>query len=159
MKKIIKLLILNGVFFAAYAQESKPFATFVGTSPCGNIIKPLLGIKDDNECDFAKWTMTLSPQKANAPAAVKLVYRFGISKPNTSGFMDERKAEFSGHWTIQKGTKTKPNATVYQITLHGIDKNLLFVKLSDNSIHMLDSQRGLMIGNAGHSYTFNKAKL
>ncbi|RFS16652.1 hypothetical protein [Emticicia sp. C21] len=159
MKKIIQLLILNGVFFVAYAQEVKPFATFVGTSPCGNIIKPLLGIKDDKECDFTKWTMTLSPQKANAPAAVKLVYRFGMSRSNTSGFIDEKKAEFSGHWTIQKGTKTKPNAIVYQVTLHGIDKNLLFVKLSDNSIHLLDSQRGLMIGNSGYSYTFSKAKL
>ena len=75
MKKIIKLLILNGVFFVAYAQETKPFATFVGTSPCGNIIKPLLGIKDDNECDFTKWTMTLYQPKTNRPALVKLVYR------------------------------------------------------------------------------------
>lgn len=158
MKKILIILILAGVFFASYAQDSKPFATYVGTSPCGNIIKPLLGIKDDSECEFTKWTMTLSQQKVNAPAEVKLVYRFGIGKPNTSGFMEEKRVEFSGHWTIQKGTKTKPNAIVYQITLHGIDKNLLFVKLSNNSIHMLDSQRGLMIGNAGHSYTFNKAK-
>jgi hypothetical protein len=158
MKKLIQFLVLNGVFFATYAQETKPFATFVGTSPCGNIIKPLLGIKDDNECEFAKWTMTLAPQKTNAPADVKLVYRFGLSKPNTSGFMDEKKAEFSGHWTIRKGTKTKPNAIVYQVTLHGIEKNLLFVKLSDNSIHLLDSQLGLMIGNSGYSYTFSKAK-
>ena len=159
MKKIIKLLILNGVFFVAYAQETKPFATFVGTSPCGNIIKPLLGIKDDNECDFTKWTMTLYQPKTNRPALVKLVYRYGISRPNTSGFMDEKRAEFEGHWTIQKGTKAKPNATVYQVTLHKIDKNLLFVKLSDNAIHLLDSQRGLMIGNSGYSYTFSKAKL
>ena len=164
MKNYLKYLIISCVCFLSatislVAQDSKPFATYVGTSPCGNIIKPLLSVKDDKDCDFTKWTMRLYPQKANEPALAKLVYRYGVSKPNTSGFIDEKRAEFEGHWTIQKGTKAKPNATVYQVTLHQVDKNLLFVKLSDNAIHLLDSQRNLMIGNAGHSYTFSKAKL
>lgn len=158
MKYYLKYFTIVGIVFVSCVQALKPFAIYVGTSPCGNIIKPLLGIKDDNECEFTKWSLTLYPQKTNAPSAVKLVYRYGIGKPNTSGFVDERKAEFDGHWTIKKGTKTKPEATVYQITLHGVDKNLLFVKLSDKAIHLLDSQRNLMIGNSGHSYTFSKAK-
>ncbi|HEY1054739.1 MAG TPA: hypothetical protein VGE24_06370 [Emticicia sp.] len=158
MKNLIKLLLLNGIFFASFAQDSRPFVTYVGTSPCGNILKPFLGVANEPDCEFTKWTMTLYPQKANAPAAVKLVYRYGVGKPNTSGFMDEKRAEFEGHWTIEKGMKAKPDAIVYQVTLHTIDKNLLFVKLSDNSIHLLDSQRRLMVGNSGHSYTFNKAK-
>lgn len=163
MKNYLKYLLTSSACFLSasislFAQDAKPFAVFVGTSPCGNILKPLLGVANEPECDFAKWTMTFSPQKTNTPALVKLVYRYGVSKPNTSGFMDEKKAEFEGHWTIQKGTKTKPDAIVYQVTLHKLDKNLLFVKLSDNAIHLLDSQRGLMIGNASHSYTFNKAK-
>jgi hypothetical protein len=159
MKNLFIVVVLNGVFFVSYAQNPQPLATYVGTSPCGNILKPFLGVANEPDCDFTKWTMTLYPQKTNAPAAVKLVYRYGVSKPNTSGFTDEKSAEFEGHWTILKGTKTKPNATVYQITLHKADKNLLFVKLSDNAIHLLDSQRGLMIGNSGYSYTFSKAKL
>lgn len=158
MKNYLKYFAIVGLFFFSFVQDSKPFAVYVGSSPCGNIIKPLLGIKDDNECEFTKWSLTLYPQKTNAPAAVKLVYRYGIGKPNTSGFINEKKAEFAGHWTIQKGTKTKPETTVYQITLHGVDKNLLLVKLSDNAIHLLDSQRNLMIGNSGYSYTFSKAK-
>src|SRR6218665_1403175 len=162
MKTYFKYILISSLCFLSdsftlHAQDTQPFATYVGTSPCGNILKPFLGIANEPDCDFTKWTMTLYPQKANAPAAVKLVYRYGVSRPNTSGFMDEKKAQFEGHWTIQKGTKTKPNATVYQVTLHGIDKNLLFIKLSDNSIHLLDSQRGLMIGNSGYSYTFSKA--
>jgi hypothetical protein len=143
---------------ALFAQDSEPFATYVGTSPCGNILKPFLGVANEPECDFTKWTMILYPQKNDAPALVKLVYNYGVRRPNTTGFMDEKKAEFEGHWTIRQGTKTKPNATVYQITLHNIDKNLLFVKLNDNAIHLLDSQRNLMIGNAGYSYTFSKQK-
>lgn len=158
MKNYLKYFAIVGLFFFSFVQDSKPFAVYVGSSPCGNIIKPLLGIKDDNECEFTKWSLTLYPQNTNAPAAVKLVYRYGIGKPNTSGFIDEKKAEFAGHWTIQKGTKAKPEATVYQITLHGVDKNLLLVKLSDNAVHLLDSQRNLMIGNSGYSYTFSKAK-
>ncbi len=163
MNNYLKYIIINSICFhctilSLYAQDAKPFATYVGTSPCGNILKPFLGVANEPECDFTKWTMTLYPQKDNAPALVKLVYQYGVSRPNTSGFMKEKRAEFEGHWTIQKGTKTKPNATVYQLTIHKPDKNLLFVKLNDNLIHLLDSQRNLMIGNAGHSYTFSKRK-
>jgi len=158
MKTFLISIILSSAFFGLSAQETKPLAVYVGTSPCGNIIKSLLGVKEESECDFTKWTLTLYPQKANDPAPAKLVYRYGVSKPNTTGFMDEKKVEFEGHWTIQKGMHNKPNAIVYQVTLHHVDKNLLFVQLSDNAIHMLDSQRNLMIGNAGHSYTFSKAK-
>lgn len=163
MKNYLKYIIISSICFLSttvslYAQDAKPFATYVGTSPCGNILKPFLGVANETECDFTKWTLTLYQPKTNRPAMVKLVYRYGVSKPNTSGFMDEKRAEFEGHWTIQKGTKTKPNATVYQITIHKLDKNLLFVKLNDNLIHLLDSQRNLMIGNAGHSYTFSKQK-
>ena len=163
MKKLIKYLLLSTAFLSLsmqvlLAQNDKPFATYLGTSPCGNILKPFLGVANEPDCDFTKWTLTLYQPKANRPAMVKLVYRYGVSRPNTSGFKDEKKAEFEGHWTIQKGTKAKPNATVYQVTVHKLDKNLLFLKLSDNSIHLLDSQRGLMIGNAGYSYTFSKQK-
>lgn len=163
MKKNLRYLIISSIGFLSATislsgQDSKPFAVYVGTSPCGNILKPFLGVANEPECEFAKWTMTLYPQKANAPALVKLVYRYGIGRPNTSGFMDEKRAVFEGHWTTQKGTRLKPDATVYQITVHHLDKNLLFVKLSDNAIHLLDSQRNLMIGHAGHSYTFSKQK-
>ena len=163
MKNYLKYLIISSMCFlsatiSGSAQDAQPFATYVGTSPCGNILKPFLGVANEPDCDFTKWTLTLYQPKTNRPAMVKLVYRYGISKPNTSGFMDEKRAEFEGHWTIQKGTKTKPNATVYQVTVHKIDKNLLFVKLTDNAIHLLDSQRNLMIGNSGHSYTFSKPK-
>lgn len=163
MKNYLRYLLISSACFLSvtnnlFAQDAKPFATYVGTSPCGNILKPYLDVANEPECDFTKWTMTLYPQKPNAPAPVKLVYQYGVSRPNTSGFIDEKRAEFDGHWTIQKGTGTKPDATVYQVTLHKLDKNLLFVRLDDNLIHLLDSQRNLMIGNASHSYTFSKQK-
>ncbi|RYU96638.1 hypothetical protein [Emticicia agri] len=163
MKNYFKPVIVSSVCLLLttvnlFAQDAKPLATYVGTSPCGNILKPFLGIANEPDCDFTKWTLTLYQPKADRPAMVKLVYQYGVSRPNTSGFKDEKRAEFEGHWTIQKGTKTKPNAMVYQVTIHTLDKNLLFLKLSDNVIHLLDSQRGLMIGNSGYSYTLSKQK-
>jgi hypothetical protein len=163
MTNPLRLLLFSAtfIFFSTeilWAQEDKPVAIYIGTSPCGNILKPFLGVANEPDCDFTRWTITLYPQKDNAPALVRLVYQYGVSRPNTTGFMNEKKAEFEGYWTIQKGTKTKPDANIYQLTLHKTDKNLLFVQLSENVIHLLDSQRTLMIGNAGYSYTFSKQK-
>ena len=49
MKTPLKYLLLGATFLflstkLLMGQEAKPFATYAGTSPCGNILKPFLGV-------------------------------------------------------------------------------------------------------------------
>jgi hypothetical protein len=148
------LLITTSLF----AQEFKPIAVFAGTSPCGNILKPFLGIANESECDFTKWTLTLNQTDNSTPSTFTLLYRFGVSKPSTPGFIDEKIQKFEGKWSITKGTQAYANAPVYELIVNNSNKTLSFVKMDDNLIHLLDSKKNLMIGNSGYSYTFNKMK-
>lgn len=142
-----------------YTQTAAVFGHFVGSSPCGNVIRPLLQMSEKEECDFTKWQITLYQDPVSkTPTVFKLKALYGLSQPNTSGFIGggiSREAE--GKWSIVKGTKTNPEAVVYQLNPDRPALFLSFVKMDDNVIHLLYTDKSLMIGNAGYSYTFNKA--
>ncbi len=143
-----------------YAQNPAVFGYFVGSSPCGNVIRPLLKMPVGEACDFTKWRLTLyQDSTTKAPTTFKLSCQYGVSQPNTSGFIGGGTSiEAEGKWTIVKGSKTNPEAVVYQLNPDKPEITLLFVKMDDNVIHLLYSDKSLMIGNASYSYTFNKAK-
>jgi hypothetical protein len=61
-----------------------------------------------------------------------------------------------GGWDIVKGTKTDPNADVYQLYSEDSQVAVSFVKMSDDLLHVLDRDKTLMVGNAAWSYTLNR---
>ena len=155
MKSIINFAIISAltVFVNThlYSQTSTE-GIFVGSSPCGNNLKPLFGIPADGTCEYAKWTITLYP---NATFHISCLY--GDSKPNTSDFIGGgKKVEFDGKWQMQKGTKANENAVIYMLTLDKPNYQLSFVKLDENIIHLLDANKNLMIGNSGYNFTFSR---
>ncbi|MDB4919021.1 MAG: hypothetical protein JWQ54_1004 [Mucilaginibacter sp.] len=69
-----------------------------------------------------------------------------------------KKAEAEGRWIITKGTKANRNAVVYQLNPGKGKSAIFFVKMDDNILHLLYSDKSLMIGNSGWSYTLNRIK-
>ena len=66
------------------------------------------------------------------------------------------KSEAEGRWAIVRGTKTNPDAIVYQLNPDKPGMELSFLKLSDNLLHIVDQNEKLMIGNEFFSYTLNR---
>jgi hypothetical protein len=66
------------------------------------------------------------------------------------------KTETEGKWKIVRGTKTNPDAVLYQLNPDKSKMSLSFLKLNDNLLHILDQNEKLMIGNEFHSYTLNR---
>jgi len=79
-----------------------------------------------------------------------------MTRPNTNGFSNGSTLEMHGKWSIIKGAAMSPEAIVYRLDPAPGGKPIHFVKLADDLLHLLDSEKRLMVGNPGWSYTFNK---
>ena len=131
---------------------------FVGTTPCGQMIRPMHKVSREADCALVKWTLTLYQDPLTLkPTTYKLssINRFIVkgtnmySEPGT-------KSETEGKWTIVSGTKTDPNSIVYRLESDKPETSMSFLKLSDKLIHLLDIKEKLMIGNESFSYTLSR---
>ena len=131
---------------------------FVGSSPCSDVTRALLNIPATANCELIKWKLILY-QDLNtlAPTTYKLNCVYGLPKQGTNGLSGGgTKVELEGKWTVGKGTKTSPFAVVYQLDPNKSHRSVSFLKVDQNLLHLLDRDGGLMIGNAGWSYTLNR---
>ena len=138
---------------------------FAGTTPCGNIIRPLHNITPEPDCQLeeckcflVEWELILYMDAASKePTRFKLkgINRYSVKETNMYSEPGV-KSEAEGKWTIIRGTKTDPNAVLYQLNPDKPGINLSFLKLNDNLIHIVDQNEKLMIGNEFHSYTLNR---
>ena len=138
---------------------------FAGTTPCGNVIRPLHKINpepdcplEDCKCMMVEWELTLyMDANTKVPTHYKLkgVNRYTVKETNMysePGINNEAE----GRWAIVQGTKINPNAIYYQLNPDKPGLGLSFLKLSDNLLHIVDENEKLMIGNEFFSYTLNR---
>lgn len=137
------------------AGDSSVFGVFVGSSPFGESIWSLLQIPADADSDLIQWRLTLyQDAKALTPAGYKLYCDYGATAPGTPGLQKKKNTvEREGQWTTSKGTKSNPDAVVYE--LNGA---VSFFKVDDHILHVLNRDRSLMIGTGGWSYTLNRVE-
>ena len=166
MKQLKLLLITSSLFFVVMnscSQQNNPGASsilgvFVASTPCSQGSRPLPGISVNTDCELIKWKLTLYQDKsAKLPGTFELHFTYGLPKQGTTGFIEGgKKGEMNGTWTIIKGMGTNSNAIVYQLSDNKTGKTISLLKLSDNLLHLLDSDQHLMIGSAAWSYTLNR---
>jgi len=92
-----------------------------------------------------------------SPTTYTLESTYGPSQANSLGPAGGgTPIEMKGKWSIVKGTKSDPDADVYQ--LHSEDSRVAvsFVKMSNDILHILNRDKTLMLGNAAWSYTLNR---
>ncbi|HMF71327.1 MAG TPA: hypothetical protein VK616_07615 [Flavitalea sp.] len=146
------------------AKDSSAF--FAGTTPCNNIIRPLNKIAPEADCAWnechcfmVEWKLTLySDPLTRKPTSYKLISinRFTVRETNMYS-QPGTKTESEGKWAIIHGSKTNPEAIVYQLNPDKPEISLSFLKLSDNLLHIVDQDGRLMIGNEFWSYSLNRA--
>ncbi len=126
---------------------------FVGTTPCGQIIRPMHKVSQQADCALVKWTLTLYQDPVSGkPTTYKLssINRFIVkgtnmySEPGT-------KSDRTGKWSIVRNA----DQIIYKLETDK-ETSISFRKISDKLIHILDNNGRLMIGNDGWSYTLSQ---
>jgi hypothetical protein len=137
----------------SFASEASVVGVFCGSSPCGEAIRQVLQIPTNGAPDIIEWKLTLyQDPKTQAPSRYELRCDYGSTAPNQPGLAKGRKTlERQGTWTTGKGTKSNPDATVYE--LNGA---VSFLQVDANVLQVLNADRSLMNGTGGWSYTLNR---
>lgn len=113
---------------------------YTASTPAGQAVRDFLGINQGDSIDFIRWQLRILDKKE-----FNLSCSYGLSKPNTNGFIDEKKVSLSGIVSSQGGV----------IMLNNAGKLLAMQVLSDNIMHLLNRDGSMMVGNGGWSYTLN----
>jgi hypothetical protein len=146
-----------------YRKESS--VVFAGTTPCGNVIRPLYKISPEADCPLeeckcimVEWELILyTDSNTKEPTRYKLkgINRYTVKETNMYS-EPGIKTEAEGKWGIMRGTKSNPGAIFYQLNPDKPGMDLRFLKLGDNLLHIVDQNGKLMIGNEFFSYTLNR---
>ena len=141
------------------------FMVFAGTTPCGNLIRPIHKINPEPDCPLneckcmmVEWQLTLYVDaNIKEPTRYKLngISRYTVKETNMYS-EPGIKSDAEGKWAIVRGTKTNPNAIFYQLNPDKPGMHLKFLKLSDSLLHIVDQNEKLMIGNEFFSYTLSR---
>ena len=151
-------IVLN--FTSAHIPLSPDPEIFAGSTPCDRVMRPLLDIPADMDCEFVKWNLLLFRNPENQSRNnFKLNVSYGIAKGGTQGFTDTSiSTEFRGKWSSRKNIGKLPGASILDLEPNGQKQIISFLKLDKNLLHLLDSEDKLMIGNAAWSYTLNRTR-
>ena len=139
-------------------ESSSVLGIFVASTPCSQGTRPLPGIPGTGDYELIKWKLTLyQDESGKTPTTFKLNCIYGMPQQGTTGFIGGGKSiEMDGKWTITHGRGSDPNAIVYRLSDTKTNQAISFLKLSNDLLHLLDSDQHLMIGNAAWSYTLNR---
>lgn len=131
---------------------------FEGITPCSGLARPLPQIPADTDCEQMIWKLTLYQDPGTgAPTTYSLKSAYGLPKQNTNDLVGGgTPIEMEGTWTITTGTRTDPDAVVYQLNPGDPQTRVSFLKVSDHLLHVLNSEKSLLVGNGAWSYTLNR---
>jgi hypothetical protein len=136
------------------AIDPKAKMIFEGTTPGVTAERAFLKIPLNERCDFIRWKLILlqdATTKAATTFTLQREYGFYVDN-RTDRSMGQ--ATIEGTWEIAKVADLKAGTIVYR--LHANSSSISFLQLDGNLLHLLDSGKGLMIGNGGQSFTLSR---
>jgi hypothetical protein len=116
---------------------------YTGSTPAGATVRTFLGINAADSIDFIRWKLNLTDFRE-----FTLACSYGISKPNTNGFIDEKKVALKGSAKLNNGV----------LSLQVTDRQLSMQVLNANIMHLLHQDGTMIVGNGGWSYTLNSVR-
>lgn len=138
------IAFIAGLFVAVYGLVFSAFnereMNYTASTPANKTVRQFLGIDQKDSVDFIRWYLKISDENQ-----FELNCSYGIGKPNTNGFIDEKKVQL-------KGSVKREGTT---LNLHANGRSLAFHVLNDNLLHILNEDKTMMQGNGGWSYTLN----
>jgi hypothetical protein len=173
MKFFFKLLLSAGmlVTVTACATGISPTTTaspvpdgpslhgvFEGITPCSSLTRPLPQIPADSNCEQMIWKIILYQDPVtSAPTIYTLHSAYGVPQQGTNGLAGGGTSiTMEGSWAVLTGTKLDPDAVVYQLNPDTPQTAVSFLKLDADILHVLSSDKTLLVGNGAWSYTLNR---
>lgn len=143
-------VLTSGSYGALTDENLTPQMIFTGRSPCQEMAREL-NHPVASDCFKLKWLLTLQRDpKTLAPTTYKL--RGTLYHNDNTGAEHPRE----GKWRVIKGTRTNPNAVVYQLEAFGPDGPISLLKTDPNVLFFIRKDGSLLIGNEDFSYTLNR---
>src|SRR5687768_484125 len=137
MKTVISILAV----LIALSGSNKDITYVASTPAYHKVVRNFLGISLTDSIDFIRWKLVFRDNQ------YELLCKYGIGKPNTPGFIDEKSVSFSG--------VVKKENNYYTLTNAG--KTLSIAELNNNILHLADENKKLLVGTAGWSYALNNS--
>jgi hypothetical protein len=147
------LLLLPLFAVSAVAQVPAPSAEggiYIGSTPCGAQVLRFLGIPPQQKCDLVRWELSLAVDAKNAapgPATVQVEY--GVDG------LPLTKLRRDLTWVAANGTAERKDAQVVELKRGAASLKLW--RISDETLHFLDSKNQLLVGNGGFGYALSFA--
>ena len=134
------------------------YGVFQANTPCSSQARPLPQIPTNTDCEQMIWHLVLYQDPATgAPTTYRLESAYGLPKQGTNELVGGgTPIMMEGNWTITTGTKSDPEATVYELNTNDPQTTVSFLKVSDDLIHILSSEKTLLVGNGAWGYTLNR---
>jgi hypothetical protein len=121
------------------AADSTLEGVFEGRTPCAPVALQFTGFPATG-CEKIKWELTLYREAATG-------------RPGTYRYRGTR-ASRAGDWSVTRGSAGDPAATVYELS-YG-DAVLYLLRIDENILLVMDTDRTLLVGDASWSYTLNR---
>ena len=135
MKLIATFLSFTLLVSCANSKETN----YTASTPAAPLVRTFLGISLADSIDFIRWKLSLTDKKYSLECS------YGIGKPNTNGFYDEKKVVLSGI------VKRENNNYILENGNHV----LKLVELNANLLHIVNNDNTLLKGGGGWSYALN----
>lgn len=125
---------------------------FEGITPCSAITRPLPQVPTNANCEMAIWKVTFNPDSTYSLTAF-----YGMSQPGTTGIRGGgTRVNMNGNWVISEGILTDPKAVVIELNTDRPQNSISFLKVNGNIIHLLGTDKSMIIGNGAWPYTLNR---
>ena len=155
---IVVLLLTAGFFLFNSKPISKTVTNTVPTSTNQHGVSTIDGVFEGitpcnkANCEMEIWKVTFNPDSTYA-----LTTFYGMSQPGTLEIKGGgTKINMEGNWTITEGTRVNPKAVVLQLHTDNSPNSISFLKVSDNIIHVVDTNKNMMVGNGSWAYTLSR---
>lgn len=126
--------------------------SFSGRSPCQEIARELKH-PVPADCFKLKWALEL---RRDPQTLVPTTYKLRGTLYRNDANETEHPRE--GKWKVMRGSKTDPNAIVYQLDAFGSDGPIYLLRADDGILFFLDNNGRILVGDKDFSYTLNRSE-
>ena len=126
--------------------------SFSGRSPCQEIARELKH-PVPADCFKLKWALEL---RRDPQTLVPTTYKLRGTLYRNDANETEHARE--GKWKVMRGSKTDPNAIVYQLDAFGSDGPIYLLRADDGILFFLDNNGRILVGDKDFSYTLNRSE-
>ncbi len=129
---------------------------FAGSTPCNSSVSTALKIPSSDTCVFMKWELDMF-NKNDKDSSFKLLISYGDFQPNTMFFLGGGKSmDITGKLRTTYITRNSTKYKIYHLAGDKNESELLFIKLDNNILHLIDSNMDFIKGDPSFAFVLNR---